>query len=316
MTTGRGPGGGTRLPGGPRGPEASRSPALHVVRGFRKGKYMTRWVAATSRAPGMPSRGQAQVPGGRGVRRLPPPWRTVGGPQSLARKGRATPPSPSACRLHFESKPRAEWLLPSRLPSRMTHVRERRQDGLAESQPRGGTPSKTRSPPPSSPQGGPGALITSPSRSLLKSFLPLLLLNSCKYAEVRARGSVPCFVTRRWRVHAVPWKLVRDVRASGGRSRPLVLPRPPARCRCVAGTQETLWIVCSSAWLVRSHLRAGCSRGWESSGDLLEGERCGLGEHRLGCWPRCGGLAPLALAAAGLQDDLAPEGRPPGPQIR
>lgn len=153
--TGRGPGGGTRLPGGPRGPEASRPPALHVVRGFRKGKYMTRWVAATSRAPGMPPRGQAQVPGGRGVRRLPPPWRTVGGPQSLARKGRATPPSPSACCLHFESQPRAEWLLPSRLPSRMTHVRERRQDGLAESQPRGGTPSKTRSPPALLPAGRP-----------------------------------------------------------------------------------------------------------------------------------------------------------------
>lgn len=143
------------LPGGPRGPEASRPPALHVVRGFRKGKYMTRWVAATSRAPGMPPRGQAQVPGGRGVRRLPPPWRTVGGPQSLARKDRATPPSPSACRLHFESQPRAEWLLPSRLPSRMTHVRERRQDGLAESQPRGGTPSKTRSPPGLLPAGRP-----------------------------------------------------------------------------------------------------------------------------------------------------------------
>lgn len=257
------------------------------------------------------------MPGGRGVRRLPPPRRTVGGPQSLARKGRATPPSPSACRLHFESQPRAEWLLPSRLPSRMTHVRERRQDGLAESQPRGGTPSRTRSPPALLPAGRPrGAHHVRHPVVRSSSFLPLLLLNSCKYAEVRARGSVPCFVTRRWRVHAVPWKLVRDVRASGGRSRPLVLPRPPAWCRCVAGTQETLWIVCSSAWLVHSHLRAGCSRGWESSGDLLEGERCGLGEHRLGCWPCRGGLAPLALAAAGLQDGLAPEGRPPGPQIR
>lgn len=170
------------LPGGPRGPEASRPPALHVVRGFRKGKYMTRWVAATSRAPGMPPRGQAQVPGGRGVRRLPPPWRTVGGPQSLARKGRATPPSPSACRLHFESQPRAEWLLPSRLPSRMTHVRERRQDGLAESQPRGGTPSKTRSPPALLPAGRPRG-----AHHVTQSFAPqeLSAITFAKFVQIR-----------------------------------------------------------------------------------------------------------------------------------
>lgn len=175
----QGPGGGTRPPGGPRGPEASRPPAPHVVRGFRKGKYMTRWVAATWRAPGMPPRGQGQVPGGRGVRRLPPPWRTAGGPQSLARKGRATPPSPSACRLHFESQPRAEWLLPSRLPSRMTHVRERRQDGLAESQPRGGTPSRTRSPPALLPAGRPRG-----AHHVTQSFAPQAV-TFAKFVQIR-----------------------------------------------------------------------------------------------------------------------------------